>query len=71
MLSAHEFEIHAGSRSRHPNNHIFLENGNPIYKIIQELRTAPMDMLEEVIKRVAGSSVNEQRFQNWKGKADA
>ncbi|KAL8125871.1 hypothetical protein AgCh_013249 [Apium graveolens] len=66
VLSAHEFEIHAGSRSRHPNNHIFLENGNPIYRIIQELRTAPLDMLEEVIKRVAGSSVNEQRFQNWK-----
>ncbi|KAL1822636.1 hypothetical protein ACET3Z_009414 [Daucus carota] len=66
VLSAHEFEMHAGSRSRHPNNHIFLENGNPIYRIIQELRTAPMDMLEEVIKRVAGSSVNELRFQNWK-----
>ncbi|KAK1392604.1 Chromodomain-helicase-DNA-binding protein 4 [Heracleum sosnowskyi] len=66
VLSAHEFELHAGSRSRHPNNHIFLENGNPIYRIIQELRTAPVDMLEEVIKCVAGSSVNEQRFQNWK-----
>ncbi|KAK2974207.1 hypothetical protein RJ640_014473, partial [Escallonia rubra] len=63
ILSAHEFEIHAGGKSRHPNNHIYLENGKPIYSIIQELRTAPLSIVDEVIKDVAGSSVNEVTLQ--------
>ncbi|KAF7818520.1 Increased DNA methylation 1 [Senna tora] len=67
VLSAYEFEQHAGAKTRHPNNHIFLENGRPIYSIIQEIKTAPLSLLEEVIKGVAGSSVNEESFQIWKG----
>ncbi|KAK3038557.1 hypothetical protein RJ639_029357 [Escallonia herrerae] len=71
ILSAHEFEIHAGGKSRHPNNHIYLENGKPIYSIIQELRTAPLSIVDEVIKDVAGSSVNDVTLQVWKGDTDA
>ena len=67
VLSAYEFEQHAGAKTRHPNNHIFLENGRPIYSIIQEIKTAPLSLLDEVIKNVAGSSVNEESFQAWKG----
>lgn len=67
VVSAHEFEQHAGAKTRHPNNHIYLENGKPIYSIIQELKTAPLGILEEVVKNVAGSSVNEGSFQVWKG----
>lgn len=67
VLSAYEFEQHAGAKTRHPNNHIFLENGRPIYSIIQEIKTAPLSILDEVIKNVAGSSVNEESFQAWKG----
>lgn len=67
MLSAYEFEQHAGAKTRHPNNHIYLENGRPIYSIIQEIKTAPLGILDEVIKNVAGSSVNEESFQVWKG----
>ncbi|CAJ1968344.1 unnamed protein product [Sphenostylis stenocarpa] len=66
VLSAYEFEQHAGAKTRHPNNHIFLENGRPIYSIIQEIKTAPLSILDEVIKSVAGSSVNEESFQVWK-----
>ncbi|RDY07306.1 Increased DNA methylation 1, partial [Mucuna pruriens] len=66
VLSAYEFEQHAGAKTRHPNNHIFLENGRPIYSIIQEIKTAPLSILDEVIKNVAGSSVNEESFQVWK-----
>ncbi|XP_021289583.1 uncharacterized protein LOC110420553 isoform X2 [Herrania umbratica] len=66
VLSAHEFEQHAGAKTRHPNNHIFLENGKPIYNIIQELKNAPVSSLDEVIKDVAGSSINEESFQDWK-----
>ncbi|XP_056694051.1 uncharacterized protein [Spinacia oleracea] len=59
VLSAYEFEQHAGgAKTRHPNNHIFLENGRPIYSIIEELKTAPLGILEEVVTDMAGSSVN-------------
>ncbi|KAL3536373.1 hypothetical protein ACH5RR_004834 [Cinchona calisaya] len=66
VLSAFEFELHAGSKTRHPNNHIYLGNGKPVYSIIQELKTAPLSMIGEVIKDVAGSSVNEEYLQVWK-----
>lgn len=66
VLSAYEFEQHAGTKTRHPNNHIYLENGKPVYNIIQELKTAPLDALDEVIRNVAGSSLNGENFQLWK-----
>ncbi|KAF4385340.1 hypothetical protein G4B88_026623 [Cannabis sativa] len=66
VLSAYEFEQHAGVKTRHPNNHIYLDNGRPIYSIIQELKTAPVGLLGEVIKDLAGSSVNEEYFNIWK-----
>ncbi|XVF08053.1 hypothetical protein REPUB_Repub06bG0192400 [Reevesia pubescens] len=66
VLSAYEFEQHAGSKTRHPNNHIYLENGKPIYNIIQELKSAPLSILDEVIKDVAGTSINEESFKYWK-----
>ncbi|XP_022767502.1 uncharacterized protein LOC111311919 isoform X2 [Durio zibethinus] len=67
VLSAYEFEQHAGAKTRHPNNHIYLDNGRPIYNIIQELKAAPLSILGEVIKDVAGTSINEESFQDWKG----
>lgn len=44
-----------------------MENGKQIYSIIQELKTAPLSILDEVIKDVAGTSINEESFQDWKG----
>ncbi|KAK9290195.1 hypothetical protein L1049_008361 [Liquidambar formosana] len=66
VLSAFEFEQHAGGKTRHPNSHIFLENGKPIYSIVKRLQSAPLDILDEVMKDVAGSSVNEESFKVWK-----
>ncbi|KAK4432377.1 Chromodomain-helicase-DNA-binding protein 4 [Sesamum alatum] len=68
VVSAYEFELHAGTKTRHPNNHIYLENGKPIYSIIQELRNVPLSSLDGVIRAMAGSSVNEEYFQVWKAK---
>ncbi|KAF3441542.1 hypothetical protein FNV43_RR15456 [Rhamnella rubrinervis] len=50
VLSAYEFEWHVGVKTRHPNNHIYLENGRPIYSIIQELKTAPLSILDDSFK---------------------
>ncbi|XP_048236165.1 uncharacterized protein LOC8269385 isoform X2 [Ricinus communis] len=66
VLTAYEFELHAGAKTRHPNNHIYLENGKPICSIIQELKAAPLGAVDEVIKDAAGSSINEEFFQVWK-----
>ncbi|KAK9756198.1 hypothetical protein RND81_01G080300 [Saponaria officinalis] len=67
VLSAYEFEQHAGgAKTRHPNNHIFLENGKPIYSIIEGLKTAPPGLLEELVKDMAGSSFNHGSFHAWK-----
>ncbi|KAL3646651.1 hypothetical protein CASFOL_009195 [Castilleja foliolosa] len=65
VVSAYEFELHAGVKTRHPNNHIYLENGKPIYSIIQELRTAPLSTVGSVMKSVAGSAINEKFFKVW------
>jgi len=67
VLSAYEFEQHAGAKTRHPNNHIFLENRRAVYNIVQELKTAPRVVLEEVIRNVAGSALNEEGLRAWKG----
>ncbi|XP_076901496.1 uncharacterized protein LOC143555913 isoform X2 [Bidens hawaiensis] len=67
VLRAHEFEEHAGGKTRHPNNYIYLENGKPIYSIIQAMRAAPLSTVDEAIRNVAGSSVNEELLQVWKG----
>jgi hypothetical protein len=66
VLSAYEFEQHAGAKTRHPNNHIFLENRRAVYNIVQELKTAPRVVLEEVIRNVAGSALNEEGLRAWK-----
>ncbi|KAL9239246.1 hypothetical protein vseg_013586 [Gypsophila vaccaria] len=67
VISAYEFEQHAGgSKTRHPNNHIFLENGKPIYSIIEGLKNAAPGLLEELVKDMAGSSYNPVSYRAWK-----
>ncbi|CAN8316854.1 unnamed protein product [Cochlearia groenlandica] len=69
VLNAYEFEQHAGAKTRHPNNHIFLENGRSVYSVVQELKlkTSSHDLLEEVLRNVAGSALSEDGLQAWKG----
>nr|XP_043631499.1 uncharacterized protein LOC122602951 [Erigeron canadensis] len=67
VLRAQEFEQHAGGKTRHPNNHIYMENGKPIYSIIQAMKTAPISTVDKVIKNVAGSAVNDELLKVWKG----
>ncbi|CAN0926660.1 Increased DNA methylation 1 [Linum grandiflorum] len=65
VLSAYEFEQHAGVRTRHPNSHIYLDNGKPISSVIQEIKAAQLSEIEEVIRNVVGSSLNEDFFDIW------
>ncbi|KAK6144586.1 hypothetical protein DH2020_021406 [Rehmannia glutinosa] len=66
-LNAYEFERHAGCKTKHPNNHIYFENGKTIYQIVQELRSTPESMLFDAIQNVTGSPINQKAFRTWKG----
>ncbi|KAM3374083.1 hypothetical protein P3S68_012797 [Capsicum galapagoense] len=66
VLNAYEFECHAGCKTKHPNNHIYFENGKTIYQITQELRSTPQSLLFETIQTVTGSPINQKAFQVWK-----
>jgi len=66
-LNAYEFERHAGAKTKHPNNHIYFENGKTIYAVVQELKNTPQDMLFDAIQNVTGSTINQKNFRIWKG----
>ncbi|XP_010535537.1 PREDICTED: uncharacterized protein LOC104810809 [Tarenaya hassleriana] len=66
VLNAYAFERHAGCKTKHPNNHIYFENGKTIYQIVQELRNTPESMLFDVIQTVFGSPINQKAFRSWK-----
>ncbi|ESW16463.1 hypothetical protein PHAVU_007G158700 [Phaseolus vulgaris] len=66
VINAYEFERHAGCKTKHPNNHIYFDNGKTIYGVVQELRSTPQSMLFEVIQTVTGSPINQKSFCIWK-----
>lgn len=65
-VNAYEFERHAGCKTKHPNNHIYFENGKTIYAIVQELRNTPQNLLFDVIQTITGSTINQKSFRLWK-----
>ncbi|XP_015072391.1 uncharacterized protein LOC107016434 [Solanum pennellii] len=50
LLSAMEFERHAGCKSNHANNHIFFDSGITILAVVQKLKKTPTEMIFEVIQ---------------------
>uniref|UniRef100_A0A2N9GYC9 Tify domain-containing protein n=1 Tax=Fagus sylvatica TaxID=28930 RepID=A0A2N9GYC9_FAGSY len=65
-LNAYEFERHAGCKTKHPNNHIYFENGKTIYQIVQELKSTPESLLFDAIQTVFGAPINQKSFRIWK-----
>ncbi|KAI6669032.1 hypothetical protein NL676_003917 [Syzygium grande] len=66
-VSPYIFELHAGGRTKHPYSCIYLENGKTVYKVFQELRDTPEDVLFDAIPIIAGSAVSRLHFHLWKG----
>ncbi|XP_050209104.1 uncharacterized protein LOC126659810 isoform X2 [Mercurialis annua] len=66
VINAYEFERHANCKTKHPNNHIYFENGRTVYGIVQELRSTPPNMLFEAIQMITGSPINQKSFRLWK-----
>lgn len=67
VLNAYEFEQHANCKTKHPNNHIYFENGKTIYGVVQELKNTPQEKLFDAIQNVTGSVINHKNFNTWKG----
>ncbi|KAF7133055.1 hypothetical protein RHSIM_Rhsim09G0163700 [Rhododendron simsii] len=70
-LNAYELERHAGCKTKHPNNHIYFQNGKTIYAVVQELKNTPQEMLFEAIQTVTGSPINQKNFCTWKASYQA
>ncbi|XP_042021095.1 uncharacterized protein LOC121768630 isoform X2 [Salvia splendens] len=70
-VNAYEFERHAGCKTKHPNNHIYFENGKTIYAAVQELKNTPQEMLFDVMLNITGSAVNQKNFDIWKASYQA
>ncbi|KAF5176192.1 N-lysine methyltransferase [Thalictrum thalictroides] len=66
VINAYEFEKHAGTKTKHPNNHIYFDNGKTVYTIVQELKSTPHNMLFEAIQNCTGSVINQKAFNSWK-----
>lgn len=67
VLNAYEFEQHANCKTKHPNNHIYFENGKTVYGVVQELKNTPQEKLFDAIQNVTGSDINHKNFNIWKG----
>ncbi|GFY83625.1 hypothetical protein Acr_03g0003990 [Actinidia rufa] len=70
-LNAYEFERHATCKTKHPNSHIYFENGKTIYAVVQELKSTPQEKLFETIQNVTGSPINQKNFRIWKASFQA
>ncbi|KAG6665745.1 uncharacterized protein LOC122301380 isoform X1 [Carya illinoinensis] len=70
-LNAYEFERHAGCKTKHPNNHIYFENGKTIYAVVQELKSTSQEILFDAIQNVTGSPINQKNFRIWKASYQA
>uniref|UniRef100_A0A7N0TQA5 Tify domain-containing protein n=1 Tax=Kalanchoe fedtschenkoi TaxID=63787 RepID=A0A7N0TQA5_KALFE len=71
IVNAFELEMHAGCKSKHPNDHIYFSNGKSIYSVVQELRSTSYDKLPQVVRTITGSPIHETNFSIWKGEEPA
>ncbi|KAG0552555.1 hypothetical protein BDA96_01G517200 [Sorghum bicolor] len=54
VLSARQFEKHAGAESNNPNGHILLRNGKSLYQLFHDLRHVPAEALAAKFLEFAG-----------------
>ncbi|KAL6644817.1 hypothetical protein ACP70R_016425 [Stipagrostis hirtigluma subsp. patula] len=66
VLNACEFEQHAGESSNNQNDHIFLESGISLYRVVKALKYYKLDMLGEYIEKIIGFPPNLIEYNKWK-----
>ncbi|KAL5717046.1 hypothetical protein ACHQM5_010127 [Ranunculus cassubicifolius] len=50
VVTATEFERHAGSGNKNPAHYIYMDNGNSLYDVLIACKDAPLDILEATIQ---------------------
>ncbi|XP_030521033.1 uncharacterized protein LOC115734409 isoform X2 [Rhodamnia argentea] len=56
VVSPTIFELHAGSLNKRPPEYIFLENGKTLRDVMNAVKNAQLDTMEEAVQAVLGSS---------------
>ncbi|XP_020264457.1 uncharacterized protein LOC109840292 isoform X2 [Asparagus officinalis] len=58
VVSADEFEKHAGVTSSHANNHIYLANGKSLHEVVKDLIGVPLESVHEELKAIVEMDPN-------------
>ncbi|KAM0930801.1 hypothetical protein ACQ4PT_000718 [Festuca glaucescens] len=66
ILNACEFEKHARKSTNNQNDHIFLETGVSLYRLIQPLKYQRLDLLGDLIEEQTGLPPNMIEYEKWK-----
>jgi hypothetical protein len=66
-LNACEFEQHSGASSNNQNDHIFLETGISLYRVVKALKHYKLNALGEFIEEIIGFPPNMVEYNKWKG----
>lgn len=54
ILSASEFQKHAGVTSRDPNDHIYLQNGKTLNEVLKHLKAMPLVSWQVELEAITG-----------------
>ncbi|XP_039130590.1 uncharacterized protein LOC120266985 isoform X2 [Dioscorea cayenensis subsp. rotundata] len=66
VLSALEFERHAGAATKNQNDHIFLDCGISIYGLVKKVHNLPLDSVCGVLERMIGHPPNAECYEAWR-----
>ncbi|XP_062216020.1 uncharacterized protein LOC133916390 isoform X2 [Phragmites australis] len=66
ILNACEFEQHSGELSNNQNDHIFLETGISLYRVVKALKHYKLNVLGEFIEETIGFPPNMIEYNKWK-----
>lgn len=60
VVTPNQFELHAGSANKRPPEYVYLENGKTLREVLNICKTAPLEVMEEIIIKAIGSSSEEK-----------
>nr|XP_043613541.1 uncharacterized protein LOC122585478 [Erigeron canadensis] len=60
VVTANQFELHAGSSNKRPPEYIYMDNGKTLREVLNSCKTAPVEGLEATILKAIGCSSNER-----------
>ncbi|TVU47528.1 hypothetical protein EJB05_07132, partial [Eragrostis curvula] len=66
VLNACEFEQHSGESSHNQNDHIFLETGISLFRVVKALKHYKLKVLGEFIEEIIGFPPNMVEYNKWK-----